>query len=151
MDIIYKNIFTITKDMSKTNVIVNIEVEKEYKKLIFDCEYSPKFTEDREICQNAVKEVLPLYLTEEEIAQRKYEDLVKIANLITLSIDDSDGNYLGCAHNQKPVQSHVISKNNSSLGFVNVKIKPGTYRAVINVHLVLHDDVHYSLVVKGVM
>ncbi len=139
----------ITKEMSKTNIIQNIEVDKDYEQLIFYCEYSPKAVTDETTCKMLVEEAIGRYLPEED--RPPYQNFMPINNLITLSIDDEKNNYLGCAHRGAPVQKHVISEKGSDKGFFSKKIKKGTYRAVINVHLVAFEDVTYNLKVVGVV
>ncbi len=137
----------ITKEMSKTNIAVDVLVDDDYSKLIFDCEYTPKEIHDDAICKEIIEEGMERYLPKEQFSS--YKNFMPLSNLITISIDDENGNYLGCAHRGASKLTHVISENYSDKGFIPKKIQKGTYKVVLNVHLVAYGEVAYKLKVVG--
>ncbi len=141
MKTLYDETITIKKMQSKTNIKVPFNVDKNYDKLIIEYSYSPKHTHDEDICKPAILKAFDEY----EILNKNWQEFYPIGNLITVSLDDENGEYLGCAHNQKPQNTYEIAKDKSSYGFYPKQITKGTYCVVLNVHLVFHEDVKYHL------
>ena len=123
MDLLVDKHLTITKEQSKTHISIPVEVEQHYHELIIKYEYSPKVTEDKALCKKYIVEALKKYQMENE----SWEKFYPINNLITVSLDDENGHYLGAAHNQSCKNVYTINAQQSSYGFIPKTIVPGIY------------------------
>lgn len=71
-------------------------------------------------------------------------------NLITLSLDAPDG-YRGCAHRQAPQQTHILTQNSCSPGFLPGKIQKGEWKLWLHVHALVtaYCDCRIKIEVEG--
>jgi hypothetical protein len=58
----------------------------------------------------------------------------RIANLLTLSLDDANGVYRGAAHRQPPQQSIELGAAAASPGFATGRLSPGVWTLTLSVH-----------------
>jgi hypothetical protein len=143
--VLLDTIYHLHKNDSKTNVCIDIPVEKDYKYFEILCSYTPKNLDNEEEAKKSIEEGLEKYVPAEY--RQKYglwRDYLPVVNLVTLSLD-YNGKYLGCAHRHNPCQQHIISKNFSSPGFFKQDTTAGNWRAVLNVHCVASDECDYHL------
>ena len=134
----------ITLHKNKTNLIHRFDVPNGLKALKISFEYSPKTLENREKAIEEVKACLEKY---DEVCEGRPADYLPIKNLVTLSLD-ANGRYIGAAHRQSNKQEHIISADNSSVGFIKTEIEQGEWDIMLNVHSV-SCDIDYKIVVEG--
>jgi len=134
----------ITLHNNKTNLIHRFDVPNGLKALKISFEYSPKTLENREKAIEEVKACLEKY---DEVCEGRPADYLPIKNLVTLSLD-ANGRYIGAAHRQSNKQEHIISADNSSVGFIKTEIEQGEWDIMLNVHSV-SCDIDYKIVVEG--
>ena len=134
----------ITLHNNKTNLIHRFDVPNGLKALKISFEYSPKTLENREKAIEEVKACLEKY---DEVCEGRPADYLPIKNLVTLSLD-ANVRYIGAAHRQSNKQEHIISADNSSVGFIKTEIEQGEWDIMLNVHSV-SCDVDYKIIVEG--
>lgn len=140
--------FEVFPENEKTNISFPFEAGCEVKALKFTFSYSPKVLYDNErakvLIENNIKKDAGEYADE----YPSWEEFLPLKNLITLSVDDAEG-YRGCAHRQAEYMEHIISENFASPGFNKGKIKPGQWRAVLNIHGVVTEKIDCKLKVEA--
>lgn len=130
-----------------------IQVPPRCRQLQIDFEYEPKRLTDEGEIERLVGACLQKYFPppyDVELGQRLLQD-VPVVNLLTVSLDDVDGVYVGCAHRHTPQQHHEISAQAASSGFRRTQIRPGRWRLGLQCHAVVTDPVSVRIVVKGVI
>ncbi|MEG1805211.1 MAG: hypothetical protein RR327_02340 [Clostridia bacterium] len=138
-----------TPTISKTNIIHEFCVDEDFSKLTINFSYSPKVMADKNKSIELITQAMKIYApSPHENAYGKAEDYLPIVNLLTVSLD-SPTEYIGCAHRHANSQQHVISKDNSSLGFKKTEICKGKWRVVVNLHCVITESCEYNLEVLG--
>lgn len=136
-------------DSRRTNVCREFEVTDEFSRLIIECEYTPKKLENMEISQKHIERALDVYEgSAEGNARCSWKNFVPLYNLVTFSLDCGD-EYIGCAHRHSSTQIHIISSTFSSPGFIRKEITKGRWRAVVNVHEILHEKCVYHFKITG--
>lgn len=133
----------ITIDNDKTNLIHRFDVPSGVKIMTVKYNYSPKTLENREKAVSIVKDCFEKY---DETLIGKPAEYLPVKNLVTISIDEN-GNYRGAAHRQANEQTHILSEEKASLGFIKGKINEGEWDIVLNVHSV-SCDVDYDISVE---
>jgi hypothetical protein len=145
METLLDEVYTLHAEDSKTNICIPFQVKRDFEALELLCFYEPKECPDRELSKRLIEEGISTWVPAE---YRKlcgpWEQFLPVVNLVTLSLD-YNGRYLGCAHRHAPEQRHIISRDYSSPGFLRQKAAEGNWRAVINVHAVVYDDLRYYL------
>ena len=149
MKLVFEKEIRLRPEDSKKNVILPFSVDDEYERLEIHFSYSPKKLEDLPLARQYIEAGLEKYAPGEYRARYKtWESYLPVVNLITLSLDSSDG-YAGCAHRHNPEQNHILSKSGGSPGFIPLKIAKGDWRAVINVHALVTEHCVCTLHVYG--
>lgn len=133
----------ITVDNDKTNLIHRFDVPSGVKVMTVKYSYLPKTLESREKAVAIVKDCFEKY---GETLVGKPAEYLPVKNLITISIDEN-GKYRGAAHRQANEQTHILSEEKASPGFVKGKISEGEWDIVLNVHSV-SCDVDYNISVE---
>ena len=133
----------ITVDNDKTNLIHRFDVPSGVKVMTVKYSYSPKTLENREKAVSIVKDCFEKY---DETLIGKPAEYLPVKNLVTISIDEN-GNYRGAAHRQANEQTHILSEEKASPGFIKGKINEGEWDIVLNVHSV-SCDVDYNISVE---
>lgn len=133
----------ITVDNDKTNLIHRFDVPSGVKVMTVKYSYSPKTLENRERAVSIVKDCFEKY---DETLIGKPAEYLPVKNLVTISIDEN-GNYRGAAHRQANEQTHTLSEEKASPGFIKGKINEGEWDIVLNVHSV-SCDVDYNISVE---
>lgn len=133
----------ITVDNDKTNLIHRFDVPSGVKVMTVKYSYSPKTLENRERAVSIVKDCFEKY---DETLIGKPAEYLPVKNLVTISIDEN-GNYRGAAHRQANEQTHILSEEKASPGFIKGKINEGEWDIVLNVHSV-SCDVDYNISVE---
>lgn len=135
---------------SKTNIVIPLNVPRAYAALLICTRYEPKTVDDPELARESIEKGLARYVPAEAMEQAgSWRDYLPVLNFVTLSLDDSEGVYVGCAHRHSPVQDHIISAAYSSPGFFRHPAGAGKWECVLNCHAVVDDPVTYSLRVFG--
>lgn len=146
---IFENTFTLTPAESKTNVVVPLDVPRDFTALLFCTEYEPKIVADQVSARKAVEAAIECFIPEEaRPVWGRWQDYMPVVNFITLSLDCGE-TYIGCAHRHSPVQDHIISASYASPGFVRHAACAGSWRCVLNCHAVVDEAVRYTLRVYG--
>ena len=60
------------------------------------------------------------------------------------ALDDKNG-FRGCAHRPNQVQSHMISEEMASPGFIKGTIPKGIFRVIISVHDLVTEECTYKI------
>lgn len=134
----------VTTANDKKNLIHRFDVPENIKSLTIKYSYSPKTIENREKAVSLVRGCFEKY---DERLIGKPADYLPVKNLITLSLDEN-GRYRGAAHRQSNDQTHIISENFASPGFIKGKINSGEWDIMLNVHFI-GCDVDYNITVEG--
>jgi hypothetical protein len=143
---IYRARGIITTDNDKTNLVHKFDMPKGIKTLVIRYGYTPKYVEDRKKAVALIRECYEKY--DEKIIGRASAQL-PVSNLVTLSVDEN-GKYRGCAHRQNNSQTHILSKNFASEGFIKGEIEEGEWDIVLSVHCA-NCDIDYAILVEGEM
>ena len=134
----------VTTANDKKNLIHRFDVPENIKSLTIKYSYSPKTIENREKAVSLVRGCFEKY---DERLIGKPADYLPVKNLITLSLDEN-GRYRGAAHRQSNDQTHIISENFASPGFIKGKINSGEWYIMLNVHFI-GCDADYNITVEG--
>lgn len=134
----------VTTANDKKNLIHRFDVPENIKSLTIKYSYSPKTIENREKAVSLVRGCFEKY---DERLIGKPADYLPVKNLITLSLDEN-GRYRGAAHRQSNDQTHIISENFASPGFIKGKINSGEWDIMLNVHFI-GCDADYNITVEG--
>lgn len=133
---------------SATNVELPFVLETAQQSLTIEWEYWPKVLSDDDLARRMLNEGMEHCVEEQDRAQFPIHEFLPLVNLVTLSVDAPDG-YRGCAHRHDPQQLHVLREEDSSLGFDDGAILPGTWKVVINVHAVVTEPCNFHLKVTA--
>lgn len=129
-----------------------VEIPAGCERLVIDFGYTPKRLEDKalaaEIIAAGVRKYMPAPYDQELVGYRLEE--IPVVNLLTVSLDDPAGTYVGCAHRHAHTQHHEITAASASPGFSAVEIRPGCWRIGLQCHAVVTPSVQVNLCVKGV-
>lgn len=129
-----------------------IDVPPRCDALTVDFSYSPKQVEDPDASQRMLRDCLRKYMPppyDRELEGFPVEK-IPLVNLLTVSLDDPAGRYVGCAHRHPPRQHHKISAAKASRGFCPVEITEGAWRLGLQCHAIVTDPVRVDIFVKGV-
>lgn len=129
-----------------------IEVPPQCEELIIDFCYSPKQVDDQETSRRMLNECLKKYMPppyDRELEGYPVEK-IPLVNLLTVSLDDPAGQYVGCAHRHPPRQHHKISAGKASRGFCPTEITEGTWRLGLQCHAIVTNPVLVNIFIKGV-
>ncbi|MDE5991346.1 MAG: CehA/McbA family metallohydrolase [Clostridia bacterium] len=147
MDIFSSTIRILPKD-NKTHVKVSFEVPQGLKRVTVRTAYAPKYEYDEEKCIRLIDEGL----STQDIAKRlSYEDkrrCVPLGNHIAWTLDDGE-KLLGTEHRHKPDQTHVISEEFSSNGFIKTRPLGGKWTLIASINSIVTDHIDIIVEVKG--
>jgi hypothetical protein len=141
---------SISADASRSQIIYAFYVPAESRGLKAVFQYAPKLLEDPIRAKELILRSVPRYMEEPHASMymEKWERLMPLQNLLTLSLDGPDG-FRGAAHRHTPQQEHWIGLNDASPGFIPGPMGNGMWRITISVHAVVTDTCRYSLQVFG--
>ncbi|MDR1903113.1 MAG: hypothetical protein LBQ88_12650 [Treponema sp.] len=149
VEVLLDEIYCFHREDSKTNRCISIPLKEKFDALEFICSYTPKALSDETEAKRLIETGIAVYVPPEYIGQYGiWRDYLPVVNLLTLSIDYNE-TYVGCAHRHAPEQRHIISAGFSSPGFLKQPALAGNWRAVINVHAVVSNEVQYRLQVHA--
>lgn len=126
------------------------------KRILIDFSYSPDEMEKGDLRKEKVKACLNKYMPppyDKELlalvwAGADFSDF-PLHNLITVSIDNEKGEYIGCAHRHQSHQVHEISRDRASYGFQPDPINEGLWRIAVQCHAVVTPSVEVKTIIKG--
>jgi hypothetical protein len=135
---------------SRKNIYLDFTVIDTLTRLEIDIIYEPKFYQDRVRSMALISECVERYsLDTKTDLYGALEDLLPLPNLVAFSLD-MNGKYKGAAHRHANIQHIEISRTKASPGFLAGEIEKGTWRAAVNVCVVLTDTCVYRLKILGV-
>lgn len=135
----------VSKIDEKTHKKINFNIEAEMTLMKIDFEYSPNIVIEKKYIIEAFKDDRCEMTSEEALFfKEKYlNENEKLKNLATLSLYH-ENEYIGCAHRSSDKQIIIISQEESSPGFKNIKVNQGQWQIVISMHG-LHSNMNISL------
>ncbi|GMX66661.1 hypothetical protein Elgi_59330 [Paenibacillus elgii] len=135
---------------SKTHITYQFYMPEAAECLVIDFSYSPKKLNDLHASRELIEDAIDQYVNPslQPVYKEQWEKFVPLQNLLTLSIDDPDG-FRGSAHRHPNEQHHVLSRKESSPGFIEGPIQDGIWRVTISVHCVVTEACHYTLSIRG--
>ena len=149
MKVLFKDVWKLTPEQSRTNILVPFTVPCEFERLELRCQYSPKVVEDPAVAFQQIESCIQKYVRPEERPEViRIEDYDIPVNFVTLSLDCGT-EYIGCAHRHAPEQTIFVGAQGATVGFFAHPIVPGEWRAVLNVHAVISNTVEYGLTIVG--
>lgn len=149
MQLIFEKEKKLNPKDTKTNVELQFYVSQDLKKMEIQFEYSPKNLEDEERAHSYIDEGFEKYAPAPfRKGYKPWRDYLPVKNLLTVSLDSPKG-YLGCAHRQDSVQTHIITEADASYGFVPAELPQGLWQITINVHALVSDECVFKLKVFG--
>ncbi|PYE48086.1 hypothetical protein HUB98_01960 [Paenibacillus barcinonensis] len=136
----------LTPQDSKTHIRMPFIVEIECTKLYMSLKYGPKTLEDRDRSIALLKESYNLYILPEhrEYAIANVDRHLPLKNLITLSLDDTNG-YRGACHRHDDIQELYISSEHASPGLMAGVLPAGTWTVTLSVHCIVTEACTYQL------
>ncbi len=135
---------------NQTNKVFSFEVANTFDQLVINFDYSPKYISEEESKDFILHDMKQYYLNPEQYAGEQWKNFSPVSNLITLSLDMNE-EFVGAAHRGNSIQSHVVSKNYASPGFIKREITPGVWCIMLNIHSLVAKECHYSLSIKGIL
>lgn len=138
---------TLDRTCSKTQIMYTFNITEKIEEMTINFRYDPKDLEDKDQSKIQILEGLNKFTdSQEEYSEyeAKWEQYLPLHNLITVSLDDSNG-FRGCAHKQDPVQVLTIGKDQATYGFIKGDFPTGLYRVILSVHAVVTEQCEYSL------
>lgn len=136
---------------NKTHICYEFEVPDRVSVLYVYFEYTPKFLEGKEACNDKIKESLEQYpheMREQMMTKRNRFD--KLPNMLSVSIDDPEG-FRGNVHRHFIEDVLIIDADKSGPGILKRSIEPGDWKITISIHGIVSETVKYTLQVKGGM
>lgn len=144
------NDYLLTPANSQTNLCIDFDTQQDFDALQLHCVYSPKTVEDPALARQLIEASIAKYMPRKLLpVLGNWKDYIPLNNLITLSVD-YNGAYLGAAHRHMPDQTHILSEGFSSPGFLCQKAAAGHWRAVLNVHALVSDEVRCHITISGI-
>ncbi len=147
MTLLEKEFQIFPKD-EKTNITFPFIVDKNTKALKISFGYEPKRLEDNERAKTLIENNIKKDAGEYADNYPSWQEFLPLRNLITVSVDDTDG-YRGCAHRQEKYMEHIITEDFASLGFYKGEIKQGQWKVVLNIHGVVTEKIDCKLMVEA--
>ncbi len=125
---------------SETNLYIPFELSSDYNRLQIYFIYYPKYLSRQDsigMAETCLHEYVPE--TETEIL-KNLENFLPVGNLVTLSLD-YEGSYVGAHHCQEAEQNIIISKQESTRGFLKQEVLKGSWVIQMNMHCIVSDSV----------
>src|SRR5712691_154783 len=153
---------TLTPDDHQTHRRYAFQVPSDCQGLLVRVMYTPKYAsleESQALAGAALRRQgadLALHLGE-SLAARWMADLAaaaetaRVANLLTISLDDADGAYRGAAHRHAPDQSLAIGPARAAPGLVRGPLPCGTWTLTLSSHTLVSPQVLVAIQIGAEM
>lgn len=138
----------VTPDALRSHVKVSFDVPEGLEYLTVATFYSPKYEYDEKKCARLVRECLEKYAPYREFSYEEMRRNFPLANHIAWSLDDGE-KQLGTEHRHKPNQTHVISREYSSNGFVKTDVRAGKWTLTASINSIVTDYIDIDVTVEG--
>lgn len=136
---------TVTPVCSKSYIGYSFYLDHEVNRLNIDFSYDPKKLTDREKAKEYICEGIRSFSSENTEEEIKYwESHFPVLNLLTVSVDDSEG-FRGCAHRQSQDQRLFVAQDVASHGFIPGKVGKGMWKVTLNLYGIFTDSCRYKL------
>ncbi len=153
---LYSSSLVLGENSTNKTFYFNFYVPAGCNRIVIDFSYKPDVMDEGEQRKTKVKECLrkympPPYDTELNALVNAGFDLQNfpLHNLITLSVDNAAGEYVGCAHRHECRQTHEISLSKSSYGFRKIATNEGVWRIAVQCHAVVTPVVEVCTTIRG--
>lgn len=141
--------WTVTPADSKKHIVGSFNIDKPYKKLVFNVSYDPKFEYDEEKCLTMMHEsIIRAEYSLDDFPDVELRKNMPLANHISWSID-SPLELLGTKHKHNPNQVLEISNEESTYGFKRSPIYEGTWRITASLTAILTEEVNIKVEIEG--
>ena len=147
---------TLTPSDEKTHRRYSFAVPANCQALEFHLRYTPRFLSEEESVAQAEASLVDQQATLAEIvgepvASRWAANVrplaagLRISNMLTISLDDSDGEYRGAAHRQSDDQRLMLRPEAASPGLVAGALPVGTWWLTLSAHKLLSSQCAVSI------
>jgi hypothetical protein len=147
---------TLTPSDEKTHRRYAFAVPANCQVLDFHIRYTPRFLREEESVAQAEaslgdQQARLAELVGEPVASRWAANVrplpagLRISNMLTISLDDSDGEYRGAAHSQSDDQRLVLGPEAATAGLVAGTLPAGTWWLTLSAHKLLSPQCAVSI------
>jgi hypothetical protein len=147
---------TLTPSDEKTHRRYAFAVPANCQVLDFHIRYAPRFLREEESVAQADASLVDQQarlaeLVGEPVASRWAANVrplpagLRISNMLTISLDDSDGEYRGAAHRQSDDQRLVLGPEAATAGLVAGTLPAGTWWLTLSAHKLLSPQCAVSI------
>ncbi|MCY6371068.1 hypothetical protein [Clostridium ganghwense] len=144
MNILFQQEGRIGKEYDRRHIVYEGIFEEDYKGIEINFEYSPKLVESDEKAEIIIKDLIDKQIIGEEKEKVIWDKYKNLKNLVTISFDDKNG-FRGCAHRHDKEQSHIISQEYASPGFIKGLVPKGAFKVILSVHALVTDECFYKV------
>lgn len=131
----------------QTNIVIPFQLNQAAEKLVIDFSYDPPVV-DEKAARIQIRQALKQFVPATE--QKKWGNVdryLPLQNLITLSLT-YENQYVGAHHKKDNHQIIIISKQETSKGFVKRTVEAGEWEIQLNAHCIGSENVTVSLYVR---
>jgi hypothetical protein len=136
----------VSPQASKTHIRIPFELTEGCTRLHLHLEYAPKTLDDDEQALQLLRDSFGQYILpeQEEYAKAHAARFLPLKNLITLSLDDTQG-YRGACHRQDEVQDLYVAEKTASPGLMAGALGAGLWNVTLSLHCIVTDTCTYRL------
>ncbi|RED59356.1 hypothetical protein [Cohnella lupini] len=136
----------VTPDDSRQHVVYRFQLDRLTAKIWIRFNYSPKVLEDNERAKSLIIAGIDLYSAPEQkqLLKDAWERYQPLTNLITVSVDDPEGNR-GACHRHDPEQLLFLAERDSSPGLTKGKLVAGVWSVTLSLHSIVSEQCSYHL------
>lgn len=127
---------TVVITESNTYIKVPFLVPEGQEKLKISFSYTPKYIENKEKSLELLREGVKKYAPNQ--AAEDFLDELPLKNFVTLTLDSPLG-WAGTAHRHPNVQTHEISSDGSSRGFLTMPVVAGEWAITLAAFYIIED------------
>ncbi|TFE26301.1 hypothetical protein [Cohnella luojiensis] len=138
----------VTPDDSRQHFAHRFNLDHPTAKIWIRFNYSPKVLEDNERAKPLIMAGIDLYSAPEQkqLLQGGWERYLPLTNLITVSVDDPEGNR-GACHRHDPEQLLFLAERDSSPGLTKGRMVAGIWSVTLSLHSIVTEQCSYHLTV----
>lgn len=147
--ILHRN-YIIKPEQEKSNIYINFSTQENFTELKIDFSYFPSRLGDETMADSLIKAAIKKYVPEEKQGEYwSWRPYLYVPNIITLCLMKNNG-YIGCAHKDNPKQTHIISRESSSSGFIKTPAEKANWQIILNLHAIASPEVAADITVIGI-